>query len=1530
MPLVVPNTKEEKNRTSTFAVPEDNVSSILTIPGNPINKTNIEEASALNPQTFSRNRELSNILGVPSEVYDTDNTYAEQEWTSLNDEANKQIAPYTYDWMNQNPQNYSAIKDDSDDLSVAEHLLRAGSSLIGGSVTSLGMIPSGLSRLFSIAHDKTLNAFLSPFEAINPELANEIRQAVTSPIPYTPWWTNPEIGLEELGGAIRGEGEELSPEDPNFLEEVIGGVGQMGTQMAVMLATGGLGGGVALFAQGADITGEKLESTRKEGKEEEAWEGFAIVLGAGVTAVSEKYGLDILMRRIPANVRGRFTRILAGAGSEATQEVLEEVGQNLVIMGFDKNRVPESDLFHQAAVAGSVGGIVSALIPGRKRTAQNKIIIDKANELAANAKINETDPQTAAALRVEAVKGAGITGASIHIKDFVEYVKTKPDKAGDLLTQLKDKISDAYKRDSKQINLNAQEFATYIFGTPHHEAIGDHMHYYVSAGHNRTGLTPAEAINEIVVNAEAISKKAEKIENPTLRQRTLKFIKNFIEGKDIDLNEVLAKAPPSVVTHVDQIIADIRTETLTTEKQIRTARVAEIGDTLSSIERESDLLENNILAAKDAGKATKRMENRLNKLESQERALRAEESLINRVLPVQEKAIPKVKDAKPVKTKAERLRGLNVKSTNETHREARKAFRTARAGAKQDIKSAQTVVLNFIRSSGLSSKKKGEYLATITNMDSLDKLEQELPNLQQRVLKDIDRQRKAQVKGAIKKIVKKGVSANTSPAVNDLLKQAKAALKMTVGEAKAALDQEGITRNPLINTLLGLKAGNEGVSAKDAEQILLDLDQVIEGGRAIGVANVLYREAQREELRNKVKEAIGSIPKEDQSKLSEFGQKAVAYTFLGPSGSWRNKLQHIFSSKNAEKVNQLLKDLSLFSESRVYDVNVRTTANRIKELVQSRTKLTERQIVKQWNKDNSERIFTGTYTMADGTQHKFNRTKAEMRMLWMQAQNPDIRESLKDPANDGGMTEAVFEGIESQFTEFDRAMIESQLEFYGEYYSRINEAYRKNYGLNLPQVENYIPVRRDFGDPNASEEFLRSILYRGGPKPASLSSRKAGARQRIKRASDITSLQSHMAEMEYFIAFAEKVNTLNAVFSGNNNEIMNLISDSYGRKIASIIHEDLRWFSDKGAMQATAIEDVLVQLMRNFSFAQLGAKPQIGFKQLVSFSALAQDVNSVDFAKSILRLATPQGWREAKTLMSKSSFFRERGMNLDNDFKDLARDTNNNKLFNFMGTHPKFTRIMMLPIRYGDKGAILIGGYAHIKAKMKEGLSEAEALDSFARLANATQQSSDPDQLSSLQRTSAFGRVFAQFMSSANAIARAEYEAISEFSKGRISEGEFAKRILIYHFVIPNVMMFVANGMDWETEDQIQASILGAFTGVLFFGDILEFTARLALGSDRPHDIQGPHPLRFMASLIDAATGDWDIGWDDFLEGTQAIDRLLEGAGALSGIPLEALYNISRGLAQTAEGVVKGRSKTAEEGAKLALGYSPYTVEKAK
>ncbi len=742
----------------------------------------------------------------------------------------------------------------------------------------------------------------------------------------------------------------------------------------------------------------------------------------------------------------------------------------------------------------------------------------------------------------------------------------------------------------------------------------------------------------------------------------------------------------------------------------------------------------------------------------------------------------------------------------------------------------------------------------------------------------------------------------------------------------AIINREGIITDPsdaMIGTLLGLKADSSSVDIKDVEDILLSLEDSVAQGKAINKANRLWRDVQVAEVRMEFLDGMGNIP-ESTKKAKKMSRKNLRNTiWLSWSGVWRNKLQHVLTSSDNKLVDGLLEKLSFFEESRAYDKGRKESMEKFNNEVVKRLGMTARQVLKQFQSDATTEVDIGTFTLSDGvTRKNITMTKSELRQRHMELMNEDLRELAMDPETEG-YTPAIIEAIANEMSNtFDTTVISVQQDFYNEYYERINKAYRRIYGVNLPQVENYIPISREGMDVEV-DEFLKSIQYRGSVAPGSLKSREGSKKFRLQRRADISTLVSHVMEMEYFMAYSEKVSLINDVFGGDGNTVMNRIKDEHGSVAASTIQRDIEYFGKKGAQVASTGEKLIVQLSRNFGFAQLGAKPQIGLKQLASFSAFAQDVSPAKFVENLATL--PANYKAAVKLMQKADFFTNRGMNLDIDLNDLQNDMVSGKWLNFMGRNPNFTRVMMLPIRYGDKAAIFVGGYAHVKSLMDSGMSEEQALAQFSRLANRTQQSADIDQVTELQRGNGFVRIMTQFMSSANAITRAEIEAFGEWKKGRISNSEMAKRFVIYHLMVPNFIMLAANGFSVDGEDQLKASLLGSFTGMLMIGDAIEILATSVMG-DNPFELSTRHPLQFLAALSDLAStlADEDFDYEYVEDQMKVLDSLLELVSGITGVPARTLFNEMKGAGMLFD------KDTAAEGGRLALGYSPYIIEKIK
>jgi hypothetical protein len=257
--------------------------------------------------------------------------------------------------------------------------------------------------------------------------------------------------------------------------------------------------------------------------------------------------------------------------------------------------------------------------------------------------------------------------------------------------------------------------------------------------------------------------------------------------------------------------------------------------------------------------------------------------------------------------------------------------------------------------------------------------------------------------------------------------------------------------------------------------------------------------------------------------------------------------------------------------------------------------------------------------------------------------------------------------------------------------------------------------------------------------------------------------------------------------------------------------------------------------------------------------------------------------------------------------------------------------MIMVYIRFGDKAAIALGGYGHYHARLKQnGGDKAAALENVERLSVNTQQSPDVDQLSEWQRQNVFTRIMTQFMSSANALARAEYAAIVDNSYGRLSRKEFAKRMFVLHIFIPNMIQFVANGFNWENEDQLRASILGSLNGVFAFGTAIDTISRLVVsGTDAVHDLSNRNPLEFILDmgLAIADFAENGISAEDWLDGSRALDLALQSISAVTGAPVKTVVSEVRGAIHISDGVNYGSVDDIIRGLAEVTGYSTYIID---
>jgi len=1014
--------------------------------------------------------------------------------------------------------------------------------------------------------------------------------------------------------------------------------------------------------------------------------------------------------------------------------------------------------------------------------------------------------------------------------------------------------------------------------------------------------------------------------------------------------------------------ASTREEKATLRRTAR-ARIRKLDVTVKALDERIDAILETIEARKKNDQPVKRLNNLVDKLLiAREKLDQERANLLTAETPIAQRREGLNATDKTVELKGIELLRAQRRVEKARERGINKGFREGMRLAKKDVKAAQKAVIDLLNSrvfdSGeqaldardeieetdkdkkkktpkppaagfkLSPADRAKFINTLKNIQNAEQFAKAVIKIQNRITKLIAKDRARKAKKRLGKLLRstrvKGNRGRFGPEVQELLDVARKAFALKPEEALERLQQRadaGTQDIPspleaLENQILVLIAAPENLNVDQLEHLVESVAGAMELGRAIRKGDILGRVEESKALREELVDLMG--PERDetdrQRRNREWWTAVEVKGLMGMSMAWWNKIKRIMPSPDAARVDALVDKLTLFDESRAFDRGKAGSVKRFTELILAALNTTsERAAWKRLARDEIDNLNMGSFRHSDGVVRNLDiQTRAQLRKRIMELKDDALRESMMSPKGNA-YTDEIIQALEDQMTEEDYRLVDAQLQFYEEYYVRINEVYERVHGFSLPKLTFYSPIKRMMQE-ETQDEFMKGILYRGGVAPGSLKSRKPSIRP-LHAIGDLTALHSHVMEMEYFIAYAEKVQQLNHVFG--NPEIQTRILRKFGKNILKTINNDLDYFSKRGVRNSIIGEQIFQTLMRNFSFAQLGAKPQIGLKQLASFAAYSENVKTRDFIEGlVVFFGNP---RRALRILRDSELFRERGINIDQDYQALLADKS---WFNVVGRRPTLARILMIPIRFGDKGAIAIGGYAHYHAKLKQaGVTKQQALDSFQRLTVRTQQSTDIDQLSELQRTSAFIRVMTQFMSSANALTRAEYNAVLDRRAGRISRKEFAKRILVLHVLIPGTIQFITNGFTWDDEDQLRASLLGTLNGIFIIGDALEALFRLFIqGEEEVFDLESRHPLSFFSDITSALADLKENGFEfeDLIEGSKLVDHSLKAGGALTGVPIQTLVNELRGLHQL------GTSRQDDEaiaGFLRMLGYSSYTID---
>lgn len=381
------------------------------------------------------------------------------------------------------PENADIAHDDVENLSALSQVLKSIQDTIDPRPALEAFASQVVETPFRMAQ-----GLIQLDRAVVPRLSTDVRTSLE------------KLGLTGLAAALaaREEGQELlfgatesgrefaqdlGPDERTFATDVAGGLGQLTSQITLLLLSGGLTATVGLVGEGASIQADMIEAAGESVEDNPE----AVVMGAAVTAITERLGLDLLLNRIPAQARGRLFNILASAGAEGAQEVLEGVLQNLVALELydPSQQIFSEETLREGRVASVVGAIAGLIIPGRQalRGAQ---VLEEAAQVAQESKLAQRAPERLGELASTVLEEAGVSEVYIPGTQLAQWIMNQPDPQAVMFgLGVQNKLEEAVASGG-DVTIDGQAFSQHILLSQDYVGISPHIRL------NQDGMTVAE------------------------------------------------------------------------------------------------------------------------------------------------------------------------------------------------------------------------------------------------------------------------------------------------------------------------------------------------------------------------------------------------------------------------------------------------------------------------------------------------------------------------------------------------------------------------------------------------------------------------------------------------------------------------------------------------------------------------------------------------------------------------------------------------------------------------------------------------------------------------------------------------------------------------------------------------------------------------------------------------------------------------------------------------------------------------------
>ena len=488
-----------------------------------------------------------------------------------------------------------------------------------------------------------------------------------------------------------------------------------------------------------------------------------------------------------------------------------------------------------------------------------------------------------------------------------------------------------------------------------------------------------------------------------------------------------------------------------------------------------------------------------------------------------------------------------------------------------------------------------------------------------------------------------------------------------------------------------------------------------------------------------------------------------------------------------------------------------------------------------------------------------NLTPLQLQYLYFQYKQKDTHAGFKTSLGDN--YESIMDGLSKHFEETYPDLLELgrwQVEvMLPSLYEKYNEVYKKLYNTDLPQRDNY--SGRTFrviskGDKVEMEKYdpLSLLSEKGMPQ---MGMNVIGNSTKLTQKNDkaimpvdaFTAIDTYLKDMEHFAAYAENINEISKVFF--NKDIVDTIVSIHGKDVYDTIRKQLMATAQRGANQSDKTVELVNRANNIFIVQKLAAALTVYLKQLTSIGTYGNFIGYGNWIKTATTMGPKEFIKAAKEISDESVYIKYRyWQQISKTIEAYGEKQMETYTPGDKGN--KVLRLLMSPIKAGDKQAIYLGGipnYVFLKNKfMKQGMSEEnakkKAMLMFEEQTKEVQQSSDKQDKDSIQNEGGLVQTFNMFMSAPKAYLRQIFGGYRELGRnikdgsGKGTTGENLRTILVYQFAMPMIFQWAGSGFpvtDWDDEDKkdmARAAILSVFNSIFVLGQILEMVGEYATG----------------------------------------------------------------------------------------------------